>query len=458
MLSPLPDPSELTRQLSELGYTESGLRQLLGVKELSQLLPEDLPAYLERCRNSPLGALTRAFQLAQGGPADELQAAITRELGPVDLTPCQGLYVCTDQQLAARAIPDRVYQLGLDSLVLARVTPRKVGLRALDLCTGSGIHALLAARDHQSATGVDLNPRALRFAEHNAALNGLDNCNWLEGDLYAPVAGQRFDLITANPPFVPTPETDMELHRTGGESGEDIAQRLVAGLAEHLEAGGTFSMVLDYPIMQASTYLERLQRWLGEGCWGVAVLNFGNEGIEAYIRRHIDPLHTPDYARVYREYLASYARQGITAIGFANIFIRCLDRGGFAVERWMAIPSSPIPALVERWLQALTRFRDPDWEPEASWKPLVDTDHLGDIWLNHDRSRGILDMADASWSGPLSVDGRGARFAGRLAGRTSVEGLIAWWTRTFRVPAGVARVEVRTRLAWLGENLLLTER
>lgn len=480
-----PAWSRLRELLLQSGYTEAGLRERLGVGELSQLLPEDLPAYLERCSDgSSQLLLTRVFQLAQPAPRGPLLQLLGPELlewlerrgwltgesqlrSEVDLTPCQGLYVFTDPQLAARDIPDRVYQLGLDSLVLARVTPRLAGRRALDLCTGSGVQALLAARDHAEVVGVDLNPKALDYARCNASLNGLESrCRFVPGDLYSGAEG-RFDLITANPPFVPTPQSDMELHRTGGESGEEISTRLVAGLPAHLEAGGVFSMVLDYPITSTSTYLERLASWLAPGPksgrtgpvpgWGIALLNFGNENLPAYIRRHIDPLHTPNYVAVYRDYLESYARQAISSIAFGNVFIQRLtpDHPGFAVERWMKLPSQPVGSRVESWLGALARYRRPDWQPDwRDWKPRVDPTLLGDVWLNLDRSRGILDVVNLDWTAPLSVDGPCARLVARCNGRNSAESLVAWWVRTFRLDPGSARAEVKLRLAWLAENLV----
>ena len=83
----------------------------------------------------------------------------------------------------------------------------------LDLCTGSGAIPLVIARRTPAldCLGVDLSPEALRWARQNLQNLGLANCRFLEGDLFAPVPPEkRFDLITANPPYV-TPDEYTEL-------------------------------------------------------------------------------------------------------------------------------------------------------------------------------------------------------------------------------------------------------
>ena len=73
----------------------------------------------------------------------------------------------------------------------------------LDLGTGSGVCALFAARQARCVVGVDINPAAVRCASINALMNGMDGkIDVLQGDLFAPVAGRRFDVVLFNPPFV----------------------------------------------------------------------------------------------------------------------------------------------------------------------------------------------------------------------------------------------------------------
>nr|WP_324616082.1 HemK2/MTQ2 family protein methyltransferase [Streptomyces sp. NRRL F-5727] len=81
------------------------------------------------------------------------------------------------------------------------------GDRTLDLCTGTGLLAIAAARRGARATAADIAPAAVTAARRNARLRRC-RVRVLRGDLAAPVAGERFDLVTANPPYVPAPSPD----------------------------------------------------------------------------------------------------------------------------------------------------------------------------------------------------------------------------------------------------------
>lgn len=125
-------------------------------------------------------------------------------------------------------------------------TPRTV----LDLCTGGGSLAIVAAHVHPDAriVGVDLSPAALELAAENAALHGVgDRIEWLRSDLYAALDGRRFDLVVCNPPYVNEAsmrvlpaEFRAEPHDAlaGGVDGMDLVRRIVAQARAHLEADG----------------------------------------------------------------------------------------------------------------------------------------------------------------------------------------------------------------------------
>jgi len=478
----------LRQRLEAIGFQEENLQQLLGVSDTPLLIPQDVPSYLHRCQqaNSNLALATCLWLLMVKVVAQQVEdlfgsevveGLIQRELlvregdtlrATVTLYPClDRLFVFTDQHLDRRYKANHVYELGTDSYVLARVTPRIPGNRSLDLCTGSGVHALLASQHHQQSVGVDLNPRALEFSRLNAEMNGLSQrCTFLEGDLYAPVTGQTFDTITANPPFVPTPDKQMQLHRTGGETGEDISQRLVAGLPSHLLEGGTFSMVLDYPVFKDDPYLARLNRWLrgqdrkqeGETLttpgWGVTVLLFAADSREEYIKAHIDASDPAHYLRTYEEYLRCYERLNIEEIGFANVFIRRLppQHPGFSVFRSMPTPRLEISQKIEQWLQALTFVHDPNSQWDVC-RPKIASD-LEAIWLTHKKDRGRFEFHDNVWSKPLSCHGLTTVLATKLNGRKSVRQLTESWARQHKVDLEVAASDVRIRLAWMLENLI----
>jgi len=116
------------------------------------------------------------------------------------------------------------------------------GARALDMGTGSGVGAIFAARRGFRAIGVDLNPEAVRCARANVLLSGLDDrIEIRQGDLFAPVAGERFDLLLFNPPFFrgePRGNFDLAWRAT------DVLERFAAGLPAALAPGGRALLLL----------------------------------------------------------------------------------------------------------------------------------------------------------------------------------------------------------------------
>jgi carbamoyltransferase len=157
---------------------------------------------------------------------------------------------------------DYVMPPGYDTHGLVRVAPRTPRRRTLDLCCGSGVQALVAASYSDEVVGVDLNPRALRFARFNAALNRIDHATFIAGDTYAPVDGERFDAILANPPFVPWPDDDAGLlFRGGGARGDDVLERILAGVPAHLATPGSVAIVADFS--DVADLPARLAVWQG---------------------------------------------------------------------------------------------------------------------------------------------------------------------------------------------------
>ncbi|HZW82648.1 MAG TPA: peptide chain release factor N(5)-glutamine methyltransferase [Candidatus Deferrimicrobium sp.] len=122
-------------------------------------------------------------------------------------------------------------------------------LQILDLCTGSGAIAVSLAYYLPKAEvwAVDISPAALQVAKLNAEKH-LVNISFLQGDLAQPVAGQRFNLVTANPPYIPAAEitklspevggAEPKLALDGGTDGLDFYRRLARELPAVLQAGG----------------------------------------------------------------------------------------------------------------------------------------------------------------------------------------------------------------------------
>jgi len=120
----------------------------------------------------------------------------------------------------------------------------------LDLCTGSGCLAILAAHIFPNAEidAVELSPDAMEVARMNIAESGFeDRITLLEGDLFAPVKGKRYDLIITNPPYVdaqtmaelpPEFQAEPAMALAGGEDGLDIVRRILDEAGANLAEGG----------------------------------------------------------------------------------------------------------------------------------------------------------------------------------------------------------------------------
>lgn len=143
-----------------------------------------------------------------------------------------------------------VFKPPSDAWLLVRVM-RERGLardaRVLDVFTGSGVLAVAATQaGARSVTAVDVSRRAVLTARVNGALNGR-RVRALRGDVLEPVRGRRFDLITANPPYVPgesVPAGGRARAWEGGRDGRVFVDRLAASAADHLERGGALLMVV----------------------------------------------------------------------------------------------------------------------------------------------------------------------------------------------------------------------
>jgi release factor glutamine methyltransferase len=143
----------------------------------------------------------------------------------------------------------------LVDVALERTRPVSMSMRALDVCTGSGCVAITLGRERPTATvfGSDTSADALSVARANAERLGAYNVAWRHGDLFAAVEpARRFDLVTANPPYIATADIDAlppdvrdyepRLALEAGEGGLAILERLVTDAPRHLVVGGVLAI------------------------------------------------------------------------------------------------------------------------------------------------------------------------------------------------------------------------
>lgn len=180
-----------------------------------------------------MNALTRSF-LRLSLPVH--RRALRRRLGRVVMEEVDGVPLV----ILPEVFNPVVFRTGafLARTLAARSTPdaQRPTPNALDLGTGSGIGAVFAARCDYRVVGVDINPEAVRCAEINARLNRLeDRIEIREGDLFAPVQGERFGLVLFNPPFFRgTPRSALDR----AWRADDVLERFAAGLCDVLTEEG----------------------------------------------------------------------------------------------------------------------------------------------------------------------------------------------------------------------------
>jgi len=134
----------------------------------------------------------------------------------------------------------------------------------LDLGTGQGIAALIAARDFAGhAWGVDITARAVHFAEFSRRLNGIANATFLQGDLYQPCEGKQFDRIVIHPPYA-LGSTSVYIYADGGDGGEELLRRSLAGLHRHLAPKGTFFSWTTALDLHGAPLEQRVRGMLGD--------------------------------------------------------------------------------------------------------------------------------------------------------------------------------------------------
>ena len=155
----------------------------------------------------------------------------------------------------ARVLIPRPDTERLVEVALERTRARSMQGNALDLCTGSGCVAIAFARQRPTwnVTASDISPDAVALARDNAHRTGaVRNLRVVQGSLFAAVAGQRFELITANPPYIATAELaqlpvdvrDFEprLALDGGPDGLDLVREIAALAPNQLTEGGILAL------------------------------------------------------------------------------------------------------------------------------------------------------------------------------------------------------------------------
>jgi methylase of polypeptide subunit release factors len=319
-------------------------------------------------------------------------------MATVAIYPIEELYIASDRRhgfdITAEIPPaDLVFSpVTRETQRFLRLMPRESCNHLLDLCTGTGIAGLIAASKYaRQVTLVDIAERSVRFALFNVALNGLRNVRVLQGDVYAPLGDERFDVVVAHPPYVPALETEF-VFRDGGEDGEQVTQRMIAGLPDHLIPGGQFFCECMLTERDGATLEQRLRSMLGTA----------SEDFDLVVAqgRGLDPFHFfADQAKAgYSpfERLAqlsdSLERLGIEQLVFCSLLFqrRSTDRPVITTRRLLSpLTRGADLQWVLRWMVATAGWDTTDSRRLLSSRPRT---------LPHTELRSRSMLHDGQWS------------------------------------------------------------
>ncbi|GED97488.1 DUF7782 domain-containing protein [Gordonia crocea] len=350
---PCADPAVVDRLAEALrgaGFTTTGIEEHLG-QEVSAALTGGVswPAAAAVDDDRPLSTLIAVFLLGQSRPAAALTAALpgvdVGELAAqgilergdgdavvpiLDVRPYAddaGEYlVFADQDSGRRSgalAGDHVLGIGGASVSLARAVIRRPVHRALDLGTGCGVQALHLAAHCEEIVATDTNERALALAAATARASG-QTWDLRRGSLFEPVAGERFDLVVSNPPFVIGSGAQDYIYRDSGVPADGLCARLIKELPDHLNPGGVATVMANWVVTDPDDWAARPREWLA------------GTGLDAWIvqRELADPVsyvslwladagESPERsARRGRDWLAYFADAGIVAIGMGVLTLQ----------------------------------------------------------------------------------------------------------------------------------------
>jgi methylase of polypeptide subunit release factors len=254
------------------------------------------------------------------------------------------LWVASDlaaHQQAGMLRHDHVLGIGQASTTLVQTTVRRHVAKALDLGTGCGIQSFHLLHHSEHVTATDISERALAFTRFNLLLNAEalhldparleDRVSLRLGSLLDPVAGEEFELVVSNPPFVITPRTlDEEAsgqftYRDGGLPGDEIVSSLVRELPSVLAPAGTAQLLGNWEVASGREWKERPQSWASADvdAWFIQREQVSPEQYaETWLQDASESRDRQHYRDAYAAYLADFASRNVAGIGFGMIWLR----------------------------------------------------------------------------------------------------------------------------------------
>jgi SAM-dependent methyltransferase len=235
----------------------------------------------------------------------------------------------------------------------------------LDLGTGCGIQALHASRHASRVVATDISQRALDFAQFNATLNGISSIEFRLGSLFEPVAGELFDHIVSNPPFVITPRAEgvpAYEYRDGGRVGDALVAEVIAGAAQHLSPGGVAQMLGNWEYRDGVDAFDRVSAWFDSTGLDVWLIEREVQDAALYSETWIRDGGTrpgDDFDTLTDAWLDDFEARGVTQVGFGYLTLRRPRSGGPTLRRLERLGAPVNGGLGDHFAETLDAH---DWQ------------------------------------------------------------------------------------------------
>lgn len=368
----------LAADLRAAGLTSEALRAAWGTAA-DDAIARGLRSPAERAlgdRRDPFATLARLLVLGMPQPATAVEPALTRtgsaglaalglarvdgdDIRPLALIRPQAFvdasgagewWIASDLDETALGGPlpeDHVLGVGGASLTLASLQLPTPAARGLDIGAGCGIQSLRARRSVEHLVATDISQRALFYTRLNALMNDIDAIEVRSGSLFEPVAGETFDRVVSNPPFVITPRVTgvpAYEYRDGGLIGDDLVAAFVRGVGEHLAPGGVAQLLGNWETRGGVAGLDRVREWVADS----------PVPLDAWVveRETLDPLSyaelwvrdggtlpgTAAFSRLVDAWIDDFAARGVSGIGFGYVLLRRPATGVPTLARYETLP------------------------------------------------------------------------------------------------------------------------
>jgi len=270
----------------------------------------------------------------------------------------------------------------------------------LDVGCGAGTGALSLAAHAGRVVGTDINARAVALSRINAELNRIGNVEFREGDMFAPVADEKFDLIISQPPFVSAPPgLAAASFESGGLRGDELPLRLLRQIPGYLAKNGRAVILAEWPELAGKSVEQHLRAAMPASDIKLLILQCPGSALN-------------DYCAIY------------AAADHPNL--------GAEYERDALLRRGHLEAMGIRGLRVAINILQHATDPPTGWTAAVDIQGAGQIILTSERIDKMIAARD------LATRGESAMLAAKL-----------------RVPEGTTFVEERSALDTSAQSKLM---